>query len=68
MNVARQLVADPGFMPVVPSKGSRTAPWEYDREEYRWRNEAERLFWHFKGFRRVFSRFDRLERHLPRIH
>jgi len=31
----RQLAADLGFMPVVPPKSNRVAPWEYDRELYR---------------------------------
>lgn len=42
---------------------SRTAyaPWEYDRVMYRRRNEIERLFRRLKGFRRIFSRFDKLD-------
>jgi len=50
---------------VVPPKSSRTAPWEYDREQYRRRNGVERLFWRLKGFRRVFPRFDRLDVMFP---
>jgi len=57
----RQLAADLGFTPVVPPKSNRTAPWEYDRKLYRRRNEVERLFRRLKGFRRMFSRFDRLD-------
>lgn len=37
------------------------APWEYDRVAYRRRNEVERLFRRLKGFRRVFSRYDKLD-------
>ena len=36
------------------------SPWEYDRD-VRKRNEVERLFRRLKGFRRVFSRFDKLD-------
>jgi len=53
-----QLAADHGFIPVVPPKRNRTAPWEYDRELYQRRNEVECLFRRLKGFRRVFPRFD----------
>jgi len=57
----RQLVLDLGFEPVVPPKSNRIDPWEYDREMYRRRNEVERLFRRLKGFRRIFSRFDKLD-------
>jgi transposase len=57
----RQLALDLGFTPVVPPKKNRIAPWEYDREMYRRRNEIERLFRRLKGFRRIFSRFDKLD-------
>ena len=56
----RQLVLDLGFTPVVPPKQNRLDPWEYDRIMYRRRNEIERLFRRLKGFRRIFSRFDKL--------
>ncbi|MEE0815126.1 MAG: IS5/IS1182 family transposase, partial [Desulfovibrio fairfieldensis] len=36
-------------------------PWEYDKELYKRRNEVERLFRRLKGFRRVFTRFDKLD-------
>jgi len=57
----RQLVLDLGFTPVVPPKNNRLSPWEYDRAMYRQRNEIERLFRRLKGFRRIFSRFDKLD-------
>ncbi|MCH8247804.1 MAG: IS5 family transposase [Bacteroidetes bacterium] len=57
----RQLVLELGFTPVVPPKQNRIAPWEYDRVMYRRRNEIERLFRRLKGFRRIFSRFDKLD-------
>ncbi len=57
----RQLVLDLGMEPVVPPKSNRLSPWEYDRELYKKRNEVERLFRRLKGFRRIFSRFDKLD-------
>ena len=50
-----------GFEPVVPPKGNRLEPWEYNKEMYKRRNEVERLFRRLKGFRRIFSRFDKLD-------
>ena len=35
--------------------------WAYDREMYQRRNEIERLFRRLKGFRRIFSRFEKLD-------
>ena len=60
----RQLVLDPGMVPVVPPKSNRLDPWEYDRELYKKRNEVERLFRGLKGFRRIFSRFEKLAQYL----
>ena len=57
----QQLVFDLGMEPVVPPKRSRLSPWEYDKEMYKKRNEVERLFRRLKGFRRIFSRFDKLD-------
>ena len=50
-----------GYTVVVPPNPNRLHPWEYDRVMYRRRNEVERLFRRLKGFRRVFSRFDKLD-------
>lgn len=60
-NKTRQLVLDLGFTPVVPPKNTRLHPWSYDQALYRQRNEIERLFRRLKGFRRIFSRFDKLD-------
>jgi len=57
----RQLSLELGFTPVVPPKTNRLEPWEYDKEMYKRRNEIERLFRRLKGFRRIFSRFDKLD-------
>ncbi|MBS0485613.1 MAG: transposase, partial [Proteobacteria bacterium] len=40
---------------------NRLEPWEYDRAMYKKRNEIERLFRRLKGFRRIFSRLDKLD-------
>jgi len=57
----RQLAEELGYIPVVPPNPNRLLPWQYDRFIYRRRNEVERLFRRLKGFRRVFSRFDKLD-------
>ena len=57
----RQLALELGFAPVVPPKSNRINAWEYDRVMYRRRNEIERLFRRLKGFRRIFSRFEKLD-------
>ena len=57
----RQLALDLGFIPVVPPKSIRVHPWTYSKAWYRRRNEIERLFRRLKGFRRIFSRFDKLD-------
>jgi len=60
-NETRQLALDLGFIPVVPPKSTRIEPWEYNRQMYKRRNEIERLFRRLKGFRRIFSRFEKLD-------
>ncbi len=57
----RQCVRDLRATPVVPPKRNRTTPWPYDRGKYKQRNEVERLFRRLKGFRRIFSRFDKVD-------
>ena len=60
-NETRQLALALGFTPVVPPLRSRVDPWAYDKELYKRRNEVERLFRRLKGFRRIFSRFEKLD-------
>ena len=57
----RDLAVKLGYLPVVPPHPNRLLPWEYDQVMYRRRNEVERLFRRLKGYRRVFSRFDKLD-------
>ena len=58
---ARQLVLELEMLPAVPPKSNRLSVWEYDKEMYKKHNGVERLFRHLKGFRRIFSRFDKLD-------
>ncbi len=57
----RALVEEMGAMPVVPPKENRKKPWDYDKGIYRRRNEVERLFGRLKRFRRIFTRYDKLD-------
>ena len=57
----RQLVLDLGMTPIVPPKANRVVKWDYDRTLYKRRNEVERLFRRLKGYRRIFSRFEKLD-------
>jgi len=57
----RQLVLDLGMIPIVPPKSNRLHPCDYDHAFYKKRNEIERLFRRLKGFRRIFSRFEKLD-------
>ncbi|MCL2006139.1 MAG: transposase, partial [Planctomycetaceae bacterium] len=50
-----------GMIPVVPPKSHRKEPWEYDEELYKGRNVVERNFRNIKQFRRVFTRYDKLD-------
>lgn len=57
----RQAALDSGFVPVVPPKKNRKAHWEYNIESYKRRNEIERYFRRLKCFRKVFTRYDKLD-------
>jgi transposase len=60
-NETRRLSLDLGFIPVVPPHPQRLEPWRLKRALYRRRNEIEQLFRRLKGFRRIFSRCDKLD-------
>ena len=57
----RQTARESGFAPVVPPKRNRLKPWEYDKVLYRRRNEIERYFLRIQRFRRVFTRYEKLD-------
>jgi putative transposase len=46
---------------VVPPKSSFTKQWEYDHHLYLYRNEIERHFHRLKNFRRIATRYDKLD-------
>ena len=57
----RQLALALGYEPVVPTSRMWIDPWEYNREMYKRRNEIERYSRCLKGFRRIFSHFEKLD-------
>ena len=56
-----QLARELGYEPVVPPHPGRRDPWPLDLVWFAKRNEIERLFRRLKRFRRVFSRYDKLD-------
>lgn len=50
-----------GIEPVVPPKSNFRNPWRYNRNIYLYRNEIERLFNRLKNFRRIATRYDKLD-------
>ncbi len=60
-NETRALVRKQGLIPVVPPKKNRKIPWQYDTVLYKRRNEVERFFLRIKRFRKVFTRYDKLD-------
>ena len=60
-NETRRLAVALGYTPVIPPKSNRRHKWDYNLEIYRRRNEVERLFRRLKGYRRVFTRYDKLD-------
>jgi len=57
----RTLAVELGYIPVVPPKSNRKNPWDYDKKLYKQRNQVERLFRRLKRFRRIFTRYDKLD-------
>lgn len=57
----RTTSVEKGFIPVVPPKSNRKQPWEYDKIRYKQRNEIERYFLRLKRFRKIFTRYDKLD-------
>jgi len=60
-DITQTLAYELGYMPVVPPKSNRKNPWVYDKVLYKLRNQAERLFRRIKRFRRIFTRYDKLD-------
>jgi transposase len=60
-NACRAKARKCGMCPVVPPKSNRLKPWKYDETLYKGRNVVERNFRNIKEFRRVFTRYDKLD-------
>ena len=52
-----------GTCAVLPPRRKRRHPRAYDAARYAQRHPVERLFSHLKQFRRVVTRYDKLDRH-----
>ena len=57
----RQSIAERGTTPVIPPRSNRKDPHEYDTHLYRERHLVECFINKMKQFRRVFSRFEKLD-------
>ena len=60
-DATRDLAVENGFTPFVPPNPKRKNPWEYDENLYKRRNEVERFFRRIKAYRRIFTRYDKLD-------
>jgi len=57
----RKTMRQNGYKPVVPPKSNRKKPWKYNKKQYKQRNIVERFFRRIKQFRKVFTRYDKLD-------
>ena len=65
----RQHILELGMMPVIPPRSNRKAPADYDRHRYRERHLVECFINKIKHYRRIFSRFEKLDtRYLGFLH
>ena len=55
------LAKNHGLKIVAPPKKNRKLPWRYDRHLYKHRNIIEQYFLRLKRFRKVFTRYDKLD-------
>jgi transposase len=60
-DATRALAREMGFIPVVPPNPLRKKPWKLDTYWYKRRNEVERLIRRVKAYRRIFTRYDKLD-------
>lgn len=56
----RAMILAAGKEAVIPPRSNRVEPSDYDKEKYKERNKAERLFCKLKGYRAVATRYDKL--------
>ena len=65
----RQHILELGMMPVIPPRSNRKAPADYDRHLCRERHLVECFINKIKHYRRIFSRFEKLDtRYLGFLH
>ncbi|MEM6548994.1 MAG: transposase [Pseudomonadota bacterium] len=57
----RRLLIDRGTTPVIPNNPTRKRPAPYDRAAFRAKNAIARMFSRLKDWRRVATRYDKLE-------
>ncbi len=56
-----QTTRDVDLQPVVSPRRNRRAPWRYDKKLRKRRNEVEGFFRRIKDFRRIATRYDKLD-------
>ena len=65
----RQHILERGMTPVIPTRANRKEPCDYDAHLYRERHLVECFINKMKHYRRVFSRFEKLDtRYLGFLH
>ena len=65
----RESILERGMIPVIPPRSNRKEPHEYDTHLYRERHLVECFINKIKHFRRIFSRFEKLDtRYLGFLH
>ena len=61
-NELRRQLRDAGTVPVIPGRGNRKRQIRYDKSRYKDRHLIENAFGRIKDFRRVATRYDKLQR------
>ena len=57
----REACAAKSLNAVMPPKSNFRDPWPYNKNVYLYRNEIERLFHRLKNYRRIATRYDKLD-------
>ena len=57
----RQWLAERGSRIIIPNRKNRKSPYPFDAVTYKRRNIVERTFCRLKDFRRLATRYDRLD-------
>ena len=61
-NALRSQLRDAGTVPVIPGRSNRKRKIRYDKTRYKDRHLIENAFGRIKDFRRVATRYDKLQR------